>query len=76
MDTPINTIPGCGTGGCNDFSGTGCGGREGKGAYPVLRDEEHVYTSEAKAAKGGDMTVGLPEYKLNVTNPTGNNFIQ
>jgi hypothetical protein len=38
-------------------------------AIPVLRDTEKVYTGRCKRPRGGDKTVGVPQYKLVVTNP-------
>lgn len=43
---------------------TGC-----LGQYPLIRDdEEHTLSHECQSEQGGTMTVGVPQYRLIVTN--------
>ena len=57
--------------GCPKDNRTSC-----KGTVPKIVDSHHLISHKCRAEQGGTKTVGAPQYKLVVRNPTnGTDFL-
>lgn len=53
--------------------GSNCLGTIGNrcnGQHPVIRDRERIISTRCERPRGGTKTVGIPQYKMVVTNLT------